>query len=85
VGRNAEREANMGEKTGLASSPDILTIKSFPYFEKVRFSFFCLFIHLFICAYIVWAISLLPSHPFPLPQTHLDSNQNLFCPLLKIC
>jgi hypothetical protein len=38
---------------------------------------FLLFIHLFIFAYIVWAIS-----PPPIP---LASRQNLFCPLLKFC
>jgi hypothetical protein len=40
-------------------------------------SCFLLFIHLFICAYIVWAIS--PLCPLPLPF-HLASKQNLeFC------
>jgi hypothetical protein len=42
---------------------------------------FLLFIHIFICAYIVWTIShsCLPH----LPQIPLASRQNMFCPLLQ--
>jgi hypothetical protein len=47
------------------------------------FSFFGLFIHLFLCAYIIWAISPLCPHPLPLPSTPLASRQNLFLPLLQ--
>jgi hypothetical protein len=48
-------------------------------------NFFLLFIHLFICAYIVWAIPPPCSPPpssFPIP---LAFRQNLFWPLIQFC
>jgi hypothetical protein len=50
---------------------------------KKASSFFL--IHLFICAYIVWAISCPPLIPWhlPLPPNFLASRQNLFCPTHK--
>jgi hypothetical protein len=44
-----------------------------------------LFIHLFICVYIVWAISCPFPLPPPSPPTPLALRQNLFCPLLQFC
>jgi hypothetical protein len=44
-----------------------------------------LLIHLFICAYIVWAISSPCPLSLPLPPTLLASRQNLFCPPLQFC
>jgi hypothetical protein len=42
-----------------------------------HFFFFGLFIHLFICAYIVWAICPLAPYPLPLPA-YLPRFQALF-------
>jgi hypothetical protein len=42
-------------------------------------------IHLFICAYIVWAISPLYLPPPPPSPTSLAFRQNLFCPFLQFC
>jgi hypothetical protein len=57
----------------------------FPYLNQYVLSA-NFFIHLFICAYIVWAISspCPPPLPFPL-QCPLASRQNLFCPFLQFC
>jgi hypothetical protein len=44
-----------------------------------------LFIHLFICVCIVWAISPPCLPPLPQTPTPLTSRQNLFCPFLQFC
>jgi hypothetical protein len=45
--------------------------------------FYVFFIHLFVCAYIVWAIS--PPVPHPLSPLCLASRQNLFCTYFQFC
>jgi hypothetical protein len=47
--------------------------------------FFKLFIHLFICPYIVWTISPRCHNPSVSLLTHLAYRQNLFFPLLQFC
>jgi phage shock protein PspC (stress-responsive transcriptional regulator) len=53
-----------------------------PYIIMLFFLFFGLFIHLFICAYIVWAISP-PAPPSPPSPPTLHFQQNQFCPVLQ--
>jgi hypothetical protein len=47
--------------------------------------YFLLFIHLFICAYFVWAMSSPCSLTPSSSPTLLTSRQNFFCSLLQFC
>jgi hypothetical protein len=63
----------------------ILTTLSPALMQHLAFFFFGFYIHLFICAHIVWAIPTSCPHPLLLPLTLLAFRQNLFCPLLQFC